>query len=252
MKNNEGYMEIDLLRLVYALMHKAWAIILAAIIFGGCAFAYTQFMVTPMYKARTLMYVNNNDISVGGAQVSISQADLAASQKLVATYIVILETRSTLNEVIQKANVPYTYEQMVGMVSANAVNSTEIFYVDVIGPNPKEAERIANTIGQVLPEKISSIVEGSSARIVDYAVEPSVPCSPNVTKNIVLGMLLGILLSSGVIIVLELMDDQIHDTDYLLNTYELPVLAVVPDLQSSSKNKSGYYQNSYAEANKKL
>ena len=178
MEKKDDYMEIDLLRLFGALWRKAWAIVLAAVIFGGCALAYTVFMVQPLYKSRTLLYVNNSAISVGDAKLSISQGELTAAQSLVDTYSVILKTRTTLEEVIQQAGLNYTYEELVKMISAASVNSTEIFYIEVTSPSPTEAELIANTIGRVLPGKIASIVDGSSVRIVDTAVVPAHKSSP--------------------------------------------------------------------------
>lgn len=240
MNNNDDYMEIDLARLFGALWRRAWAILLAAVLFGAVAFGYTQFMVTPLYKARTLLYVNNSTIAVGDTKVSISSGDLTAAKSLVDTYMVILKSRTTLNEVIEQSGLGYSYEQMSQMISCASVNSTEIFYVEVTNPDPKEAELIANTIGQVLPEKIASVVEGSSVRIVDYAVEPAHPSSPSLTKNVMLGALLGIVLTCGVIVVLELRDDKIHSSDYLIQNYEIPVLAVIPELM---ENKQSYGSN---------
>lgn len=40
MNNNEEELEIDLLKLLNALWRKAWAIVLAAALFGGAALAY--------------------------------------------------------------------------------------------------------------------------------------------------------------------------------------------------------------------
>ena len=40
-------------------------------------------------------------------------------------------------------------------------------------------------------------------------------------------------LAAIAVAVLELMDKQIHDTDYLTQTYDIPVLAVIPDLLSA-------------------
>lgn len=170
--------EIDLLKLAAALWRKAWAIVLAVVLFATAALGYTAFFVTPLYKATALMYVNSSSISVGSTKVSISQGELSAAQSLVKTYIVILNTRSTLEEVIAQSGVPYTYEELSKMVSAESVNSTEVFGITVTSPDPTEAELLANTIAQILPERIASVVEGSSARIVDYAVAPSEKASP--------------------------------------------------------------------------
>lgn len=250
MENRNGEeMEIDLLKLAMALWRKAWAILLAAVIFGGAALAYTAIFVTPLYKAEALMYVNSSDISLAGAKLSISQSELTAAQSLIKTYSVILNTRTTLSDVITQSGVDYTYEQLKAMISAESVNSTEIFSIQVTSPDPQEAELLANTIVQVLPEKIAAIVEGSSARIVDYAVVPSQKASPSLKKNTAIGAMLGFVLACGVIVVMELMDDKIHDSDYLIQTYNIPVLAVIPDLLST-KSTNSYYRSTEQQANK--
>lgn len=237
MKNNEGYMEIDLLRLLHALMHKAGVILLVTALLGTCAACYTRFLVAPEYESTTLMYVNNSDSSAG-AQSTITSGDLSASAQLVDTYIVILESRSTLEEVIRKADVPYSVSELSKMITASSVNSTEVFEIEVVSENAGEAVKIADTIGEVLPAKIASIVDGSSVRLVDSA-SVAQQCGPNLVKNAVLGALLGFLLSGAAVIIRELRDRQIHDTEYLKQNYDLPVLAVIPDLSQSMKSKSG-------------
>ena len=240
MKTKEDEVEIDLVRLFRALLRRIWAIILAAAICGGAALAYTALLVPPLYKARTLMYVNNTSLAIGDAKLSISQGDLVAANHLVDTYRVIMKTRTTLEDVIEKADLHYSYEQLARMIEAEPVEDTEVFYIEVTSSDPQEAEVIANTVAQVLPEKIASIVEGTSARIVDYAVKPARKASPSLTKNTMLGILAGTLLACGVIVILELMDDEIHSPDYLMETYDLPVLAVIPDLSSNAGSGYGY------------
>lgn len=237
-KTNEYY-EIDLLQLLRAMWRKAWAIILAAVIGGGIAFSYASFLITPLYEAEAMMYVNNTSFSVGSTSFSISSAELSAAQSLVDTYIVILESRTTLNEVIKATGVNYSYEKLKSMLAAKPVNSTEVFSIAVTSDDPQEAELIANAIVDILPNKIADVVDGSSVRVVDYAVVPSGKISPSITRYTLIGIIIGIIASCGVIIVLQLNDTLIHDEDYLIDTYNLPVLAVIPDLSDDSKG--GYY-----------
>lgn len=135
-----------------------------------------------MYTASALMYVNNNSLSVGSTKVSLSAGDLSAAKSLVNTYVVILNARTTMNEVIREAGVDYTYTDMQGMISAGAVNSTEVVQIDVTMPDPQEAALVANSVTKVLPERIAAIMDGSSARVVDTAVVPSTRSSPSYTS----------------------------------------------------------------------
>ena len=234
---NDNVMVIDLLQLAKALWHRAWAIILAMVVFGGAAFSYAYFLVTPLYKASAMMYVNNSSISVGSTQVDLS--DLTAAQSLVETYVVILKTRGTLETVIEQADLPYSYETLSNMIEAGAVNSTEVFSIEVTSPDPGEAEKIANTIAELLPSRISQIVEGSSAKIVDYAVVPSQKASPSLSRYTLMGLLLGAVVSCGIIVLRVLFDEQIRDEEYVRDTFDLPLLAAVPDL--AAKGGSNYY-----------
>lgn len=244
-KQTPEVMEIDIFHLLGALWHRAWLIILATLIGGGLSFYQVSYKTTPTYTASALMYVNSGSLSVGGS--SISMANLSLSQSLVQTYLVILKTRLTLNEVIKQADLNYSYEQLYGMVDGASVNDTEIFRVTVTSRDPEEAAKIANTITEVLPDKISEIMDGASVRTVDYAVVPTYKSSPDANRKTVVGMLVGFVVSCGLILLLELMDDQIRDEDYLLQTFDLPVLAVVPNLiENSARNSAKEYRSQHS------
>lgn len=250
MDQQSQFYEIDLMQLLYALWHRVWIIIIAAILCGGIAFSYVTFMVRPKYQAEAMIYVNNSSFSLGNTTYSISSGELAAAQSLVDTYIVILKTRNTLNEVIEKAGLNYSYQQLYGMISAKPINNTEVFSITVTDYDPKEAERIANIIADILPDKIADIVDGSSMRVVDYAVVPSVKSSPSISKYTMIGAFMGILLACAAIILKEITDTQIHGEDYLIKNYDIPVLAIIPNL-SSSKNTSYYYSYEYNDKSQK-
>lgn len=237
-KNNEE-MEIDLQRLLSSVLNKAWLIALVSAICAVAMFFGTRFFVTPTYKSSAMFYVNNNSLSLGETSFSITAADINASRGLVKTYIVILNTREVINDVIDYAGVDRTYGEVKSMISANAVDDTEIFQVVVTGSDPKEAEKIADAISYILPKRIATIIEGTSAKVVDAAVLPSSPSGPNYTQNTMLGFLAGFVLSLVIIVVLELLDITIHTEEDVTRVCSHPVLAAVPDMES--RTKGGYY-----------
>ncbi|MCR5783026.1 MAG: hypothetical protein K6G90_09875 [Clostridia bacterium] len=248
-EQNSKFYEIDILQILAAIWHRAWIVVLAAIIGAGAGFSIAEFVITPKYKAQVLLYVNNS-LSVGGTSFSISTGELTAAQKLVDTYIVILQSRSTLEEVKKKSGVDYSYNEMRDMITASAVNNTEIFSVSVTSKNKEEAASIANVIAKVLPIKIGEVVENSSVRVVDKAVVPASKASPSTLRYTAIGLLLGMLAVCGIIVVRELTDTQIRSEDYLIQTYNLPVLAVIPDLFNTKK--TGYYSkySAYGDTDK--
>lgn len=246
MEKDQDVIEIDLLAIARAIWRKIWLVIAMVIIGTVIMFSYAKFLIVPLYESRAMMYVNNSSLSLGNTSFSISSGELSAAQSLVETYIVILKSRLTLNAVIEKADLPYTYEELKNMITASAVNATEVFEIVVTDKDPVEAELIANTIAEILPQKIAGIVEGSSVKIVDYAVVPAYPVSPSVTKYTAIGFLMGGAISVGIIVVMELFNKSIRDEDYLLQTYDLPILAVVPVMGQTEKgyhSYQGYQEN---------
>lgn len=245
MDQESNYTTIDLLKLAEGLLKRAWLIALCMLLCGAIAFSAAAFFITPMYESKILFYVNNSSFSMGSTNFSITSSEISAAKSLVDTYLVILKTRTTLRDVISVGGIDRTYSELYNMIDSTQVNDTEIFAVSVTSDDPREAEHIANTIGEVLPEKIASVVDGSSVRIVDYAVVPGARKSPSISKYTMIGIMLGLLLSAGVIVVIELLDDQIHSEDYLIQNHSnIPLLTVIPDMLDS-KGSGGYYYNRY-------
>lgn len=243
--------EIDLWRLITAIMYKIWLVIIASVAGAILAGAVTFFLVTPLYQSSAMFYVNNSSLSVGDASLSLSTGDISAAKSLVDSYIVILKTRSSLNDVIDYAGVDRTYSEVKGMISAAAVNSTEIFEVVVTSPDPVEAEKIASAVAYILPNRISDIIEGTSAKVVDTAIIAAAPSSPSYTKNILIGFMLGALISVGYIVLRELFDTTIRSEDDVAQGCKYPVLTSVPNMSAPSKGGYYYYSNKKRKRRKK-
>ncbi len=239
-KNNDA-IEIDLGRIWKAVWHKAWLVFLVAVLCGAMTFVGTHLFATPKYKASAMFYVNNNSISMGDTSFSLSQGDITAAKSLVDTYIVILNSKSCLNDVIDYANSDLSYGELKSMISATAVNATEIFEVKVTSPDPQEAKELANAIAYILPKRISSIVEGTSANIVDYAVTPTSPSSPGYTSNALLGFIVGLVFMVLILALREIFDVTIRSQEDIEQCCEHPVLASVPDMLNNHQSGGDYY-----------
>ncbi len=239
--------EIDLVRLGKVLLRHLFLIIFVTVLCGLVATAGALHFLTPTYQASILMYVNNSSISIGSSSVSISTGEISAAKTLVDTYCTILTTRLTLEDVIKVANLDYSYSELNSMISAGSVNGTEIFRVTVTSTNAKEACLIANTIAQVLPDKIASVVDGSSVRTVDLAVVPTSPAGPSYIRYSAIGALLGLVAVCGLLIIRDLVEDTIDSESYLVEAYkDYPVLAVVPMEGGSDSSQKYKYSKKYS------
>ena len=234
-------LEIDLQQVAGALMGKAWLIAIVSVVCAVVVLLGTIFFVTPTYKSAAMFYVNNNSMSLGDVASSLTSSDLSASRGLVKSYIVILNTRETLNDVIDYAEADLTYRELKRMITAEAVDSTEIFQVEVTSPDAKEAEAIANAIAYILPKRITSIIDGTSAKVVESAVEAASPSGPSYAKNTMIGLILGMALSMGGVVLWVTMDTTIRKEEDITQNCKYPLLASVPDMEMLSKSSYSNY-----------
>ncbi len=237
--NSGAVFEIDLKRIAERLLHRLWLIVAVSVLGAILAFGFTYYFITPQYQSSAMFYVNNSKLSLGDITTGISASDISASRGLVDTHIVILKARTTLNDIIDRAGISKSPAQLRKMISAAPVNSTEIFEVVVTGSDPYEAERIASAIIDVLPKRIETILEGSSAKIVDTAIVPTTPSSPSYSKNVIVGFLLFMMGTVAVIVLRLLFDTTIRTEESVAQLTSYPVLAAVPDMMAPSKGK--YY-----------
>ena len=191
-----------------------------------------------------MLYVNNSSFTVGDLGFSISSSEISAAQSLVKTYTVLLKNRTTLEKIIDETNVDYTWEELYEMIDAAPVNETEIMEVTVTATDPYEAEKLANGIARILPKRVSEIVEGSSMEVVDSAIAINKKVAPNITKFTAVGFVLGVVFSVALLVVLALLDNTIHDEEYVLNNYGYPILAKIPDLLNTGCS-SGFFFDTF-------
>lgn len=236
---------IDLMALAKALWKNILVIALAAVLVGSLAFARTA-QLPPQYQATASMFINSKNVTLGSMNVAISASDLNTSNSVINAYLYIMKSRTTMEDIIQEAGLSYTPEQLSGKISARSVNNTAALEVTVTSNNPAEAELIANTLAKILPVRISDIVEGTSVRIVDYAIIPSHRSGPDVTGSTMKGILVGAALGAALVVLQFFLKERSNDTiksaDDLRMMYpDMVVLAMIPNMQVSEKKNSYYY-----------
>ncbi len=231
--------EINLQELLLVYLRKWWVILLCIILFGTAAFFVTWKFVTPTYQASITIYVNNNR----GLEdkTYLSSADLSAAQRLVNTYVSIAKSDRVLAKISEGLDGEYTPEQLSQAITAKQLNETEIFGMYVVNEDPDEAARIANVAAEVAPGEISNLIEGTSARVIDYAKVPKNRFSPSYSRAALLGAVVGASIAVIFLTIHYLIDTHIKDENDLTDMFNLPILGRIPDFEyAASGNSYGY------------
>ena len=243
--NAKEYLVIDLAHIFKTIVRKSGLVIVASFLCAAIGFSIAAFVSPPTYSSSVMLYVNNSSFTVGDIGFSISSSEISAAQSLVKTYTVLLKNRTTLEEVVEYTGLNYEWKDLYYMIEAHPVDETEVMGVTVTCEDPYEAEKIANGIAKILPRRISEVVEGSSMEVVDSAVANTNKVAPSITGFTAIGFIMGVVISLAFLVVVALIDNTVHDDEYIISTYNYPILAKIPDLLETPTKKYGYYYNRY-------
>ena len=126
-------------------------------------------------------------------------------------------------------------------------NANHAYYASALALVNKQLAALSSkeklsTAGVALQDRAQSLgtlaeLRNSSVQIAQAAALPTSPSSPKVSRNTVLGAVLGLILGLGIAFLLERLDRRIREPKDLEKIYGLPLLGVVPE--SSALQRSG-------------
>ena len=184
---------------------------------------YDIYFKVPVYTTSTTVLLVKNESDTE----SITQNDITLNQKLVSTYRQIIKSKRVLNQVIKDLDLKYDYEKLYDEVNVTSMEDTEILKITVTDKNPNMAVNIANSIAKVFNSEITEINNINNVSIIDEAELEIDPSNNNLVRDMVLAILVGFILSSGVIFVIFYFDDTLRDTNYIENDIKLPLIGKV-------------------------
>ncbi len=222
----EAETEIDLIELFYFLLSKLRWIILAAVLGAFAAGIYTFYFQTPLYEATSKLYVANSKDS------AINLSDLQIGTYLTNDYQEVFRTWEVHEMVVKNLGLHYTYRELQNMLSVTNPKDTRILYITITSPSPSEASTLANEYASVAKKYIYQTMATEEPNLLSVALQPTVPVSPNKTRTVMLGFILGALLMGGIFVARFVLDDKVKTPDDILKHSGLITLAVVPAVRT--------------------
>jgi len=234
--------EIDIKELLLTLKKKFLIILLATVIFSGMAGAATELLITPIYSSESTLYVLPQSTSIS------SLADIEVGTSLTQDYIVLVNTRLVMNQVIENLNLDYTYEEMLDKITVTNKPDTRMLELKVEDPNPQLAQQMVNELAAVTVKQIAEKMAAEEPNIISEGNLAASPDSPSLMRNAALGALLGLLLSVGTVIAVFILNDTVCTSEELEQDFGITVLAsVFKDV--GMKKQAKYYQEPMEELN---
>jgi capsular polysaccharide biosynthesis protein len=179
------------------LLGKAFAVITLAVFVIPWVISLYQ---TPTYEASIKILVGQRSTEDANPLIP-----LALPKDLTLTVADIADTMPVAKAVVEQLNLPeQSAEEVLRNMSVEPEPGTMFVNISYEDPDPKRAQLIANTIGQVVSDKASEVSVGTNAitaTVWEQATLPQNPESPNPVRNMLLalatwGLLLGLLITA--------------------------------------------------------
>lgn len=219
---NDEEIQINLLELLFALRKKIWLIILAAILGGGLAGAYSKFIITPQFTSTAMVYVLSKETTL------TSLADLQIGSQLTQDYKIIITSRPVLNEVISDLALDMSYVELKQKIQIKNQQDTRILTIEVQDPDPHRAKTITDKVAYTSAEYIGEIMEMTPPKMIEDGEIPINRTSPSTKRNAVMGAMVGMVLVCGIVVLRVILNDSIKTEDDVERYLNLSTLAVIP------------------------
>ena len=104
--------------------------------------------------------------------------------------------------------------------------------IKVTDKDPILAKEITDDIATVTSKRICEVMKVENmVSLVDSADLPTTPSSPATKRNTVIALLLGVVISSAVIIIIGIKDDRIKTQEDVEKIFGMSVLGLIPKFE---------------------
>lgn len=263
---------IDLTQLLQLCRRHIWALILWSVGLALVGWGIANFVISPKYTSSAQILVNQKSNKNDPNTAYITQQ---ANMQLVNTYKDIVTSHVILQDasdrlanpvrVVKKAK-PAKYitnadgrrvlvrkaqpavierdgksysvsaSQLAKDISVNTQQQSQVFSVSATADTPEKAKAEANAVARSFRDQIPNIMNIDNVTIVAPATN-GVQSSPNVKMFTLAGFVIGLVLTSAMILIREMTNTTVRDDTYLTQDLGLTNLGYVSHFHVSSSFK---------------
>ncbi|CUO71335.1 Capsular polysaccharide type 8 biosynthesis protein cap8A [uncultured Clostridium sp.] len=215
---------------IFEAIKKRWIIIVAitltaTIISGIISF----FVIDPVYEASTKVFVGKEE----NDNAAYNSSEINMYQQLLQTYAQAIKTKDLVNRAISGLKYDgLEARNVVESLTVNPISNTQILQIKYQSKDPNEAKDVLKSVTDEFIVTAKELVPNGNVRIIEEVELPQNPVSPNKKMNIAIAFLLGLMVSVGLVFLLEYLDNTYKNKDQLEKELGIPVLGAIPDIES--------------------
>ncbi|MGD7009413.1 YveK family protein [Metabacillus sp. 84] len=200
--------EIDIKNLFTLIKRRIWIMITFALLLTAAGWGYSTYFTTPVYDASARILIRDDT-------------------KFFNTLTEVIREPVIMSKVTEELNLNRSPQAVASQISVMPVGESQIVEITVTDPNPVMAAKIANSTMKHYREELPKLLNFSQTKILTEAKENAEPYKESPVKRMLIGLIAGIVLSLGMIFLLDSLDDSVRTEEEAEKLTGLPVLGSV-------------------------
>lgn len=224
---NEMEEQVISLSEIFEALKKRWIMIFtitvaATVISGVLSF----FVIDPVYETSTKLFIGKEESD----EAAYNTNDIQMYQKLLQTYAQAIKTKDLVGRAINELDYDLEAASVVSALTVTPVTDTQILQIKYQSKDPKEAVDVLKNVTAEFIVTSKELVSNGNVRVIEEVELPENPVSPNKKMNIAIAFLLGLMVSVGLVFLLEYLDNTYKNKEQLEKELDIPVLGTIPDV----------------------
>lgn len=221
----EEEMTLDLREIFDIVKKRKWIIIIITLSLTLITGILSFFVLPPTYEAQVSVLIGKMP---DNQQQQIQYNDVMMYQKLLKTYSEIAKSRLVAESTIKQLNKDLTYEDFSKLITVTPQVDTQIMMLKARSKDPKDAMDTVNALSENFIKEAMRLYPTGNVQIIDSAAMPDKPIKPKKKLNIAIAFVLGLMISFGLVFLLEYMDNTIKTEEDVEKYLDIPVIGIIP------------------------
>lgn len=224
---NEMEEQVISLSEIFEAIKKRWimivAITLSATLISGIL---SFFVIKPVYETSTKLFIGKEE----SEDTVYNTNDIQMYQKLLQTYAQAIKTKDLVGRAINSLNYELEPSKVVEALTVTPVTDTQILQIKYKSKNQQEAVDVLKNVTEQFIITSKELVPNGNVSVIEEVEFPENSVSPNKKMNIAIAFLLGLMVSLGLVFLLEYLDNTYKNKEQLEKELDIPVLGEIPDV----------------------
>ena len=171
-----------------------------------------------------------------------SSWDFSYYTQLMKPYSEIIKSDDLIEKAIKRGNLKVSSQALSNALIVN-VGEGQVMTLTIYTGGQKDGVKILNAVIDEFIDTSSKLIQNSNVSVLSSPKYPSLPITPNKSKNIVFGFGLGLALGVALVLIIHYFDNSIKGEDDIEESVGIPLIGLVPVYNKKRKNKRREIKN---------